>query len=141
MTQKINTQNLTGAALDWAVAMAIGARPIVHGQHCFIGLDCEEAFSPSGNPVQGQPIMEREGIATWKCDAGWSAAYPPAPSDDHAHVNNGWYDPIGGVIDFSSEAGVKGTTQLQAAMRALVAQKLGDAASVPEELALISPAA
>lgn len=131
---KINTQNLTDAALDWGVALAIGAKPIVHGQHCFIGFDREEAFSPSGNPVQGQPIMEREGIATWRREEGWCAAYPPAPSDDQCHVNNGWYDPVGGAIDFASDAGTKGATQLQAAMRSLVLRKLGDAVEVPEEL-------
>lgn len=131
---KIITQNLTGAALDWAVAMAIGVRPIVYETHCYIGLDPEEAFSPSSNPAQGQPIMERKGIATWRREEGWSAAYPPASSDDHCHVNHGWYDPVGGAIDFASDAGAKGATQLQAAMRSLVNAKLGDVVEIPEEL-------
>jgi hypothetical protein len=138
MAQEFNTRNLTGAALDWAVAMAIGAKPIVHGQHCFIGLDCEEVFNPSDNPVQGQPIMDREGIATWRRESGWSAACPPASSDDHAQVNGGWYDPTGGVIDFGPEAGVKGAAQLQAAMRALVVMRLGEVVEVPEELGIVN---
>jgi hypothetical protein len=50
---KIKTSELTGAALDWAVARCAGYR---------LDLVPEESYTPSTNWSQGGPIIEREGI-------------------------------------------------------------------------------
>lgn len=103
---KIKTSELTGAALDWAVAKSEG----------YTGTALEsrtgEWYTPSTDWAQGGPIIEREKITlqpvvrpdgwvarTQKCDSVWEGQYP-----------------------------------LIAAMRCYVASKLGDEVDVPEEL-------
>ena len=106
---KIKTSELTGAALDWAVAKCEGdefvAEPGVNG----IGMEYE-ATRYSTNWSQGGPIIEREGI-TLRCGLhGWDAELEEFDAISH------------------------GPTALIAAMRCYVASKLGDEVEVPEEL-------
>lgn len=113
---KIKTSELTGAALDWAVAKCEGVTidicilpektalfrtPIGSGQ-----------WRPSTNWSQGGPILEREGISI-VC---------MAPQHWGAHPSRG-DDPF-----------IYSETPLSAAMRCYVASKLGDEVEVPEEL-------
>ena len=57
----MKTNKLTGAALDWAVGMAIGEyKPVPVPNY-------------STNWAQGGPIIEREGIAILQCPRGWAA--------------------------------------------------------------------
>jgi hypothetical protein len=58
----MKTSELTGAALDWAVAKC-------EDVYCFDG-----SYIPSTNWAQGGPIIEREGIS-WHCGnkASWHA--------------------------------------------------------------------
>ena len=56
----MQTNELTGAALDWAVAKCEG-----------LGRDF--MFKPSTNWSHGGPIIEREGIAIGKSWEGWKA--------------------------------------------------------------------
>ena len=106
---KIKTQDLTGAALDWAVAKCEGdefvAEPGVNG----IGMEYE-ATRYSTDWAQGGQIIEREGISIYRMTPDWSAAYNP------------------------SGAAQDGPTPLIAVMRCLVAAKLGDEVEVPDEL-------
>lgn len=126
---KINTSELTGAALDWAVAKCdsdaweaydaalyadkpTGPRPSEYlRDHEF----SPEAFSPSTNWSQGGPIIEREcfSVEPFKGRSG------------------NW-----GCFDFKIGNVYHGPTPLIAAMRCYVASKLGDVVDVPEELAL-----
>ena len=101
----MKTSELTGAALDWAVAKCEGNLPEGYSfdpyVHCY-----------STSWAQGGPIIEREGIETtrggayaelfWKATRNSSIAYGPTP--------------------------------LVAAMRCYVASKLGDEIEIPEEL-------
>ena len=64
----------------------------------------------STNWSQGGQVIEREGISIYRMASDWSAAYNP------------------------SGAAQDGPTPLIAAMRCYVADRLGDAAEVPEEL-------
>ena len=108
---KIKTQDLTGAALDWAVAKceypeqsintALGFPYLVFGR-----------FNPSTNWSQGGPIIEREGISIGKAD------------DPEWWAFKGW----------KAENGTPGSTPLIAAMRCFVASRLGDELDIPEEL-------
>lgn len=132
---KIKTSELTGAALDWAVAKCRG----------FDGLDDDlwlirdgiadmplHAYTPSTDWAQGGPIIERAGITL-------SMRYGSLPPN---HVQDVWdalikpefYSggrPGSGV---QKEVIKSGPTPLTAAMRCYVASQLGEDIDVPEEL-------
>ena len=102
---------LTGAALDWAVAKCLGLNVVVQSGVCHdaelveLGADGDTRFSPSTDRSQGGPIIERERLSFEWIDSGrWLC---------------GWHS---------------GQTPLIAAMRCYVASKLGDEVDVPEEL-------
>lgn len=123
---KIKTSELTGAALDWAVAKSIGHRVAEsYGSYIRIYLpDLKQsgytlAFCPSTDWAQGGPIIERErmDIECWDFHSmPWKASM--------------WWDD-----EFSSgDIEMHGPTPLIAAMRCYVASKLGDEVEIPEEL-------
>ena len=111
----MNTSDLTDAALDWAVQIAVGyvqPNPIDFARNC---------FKPSTNWSQGGPIIERE-----KMDIAWESY----DTDDDSE--GGW------VATHCLKRGAyyqaHGPTPLIAAMRCYVASQLGDTVDVPEEL-------
>jgi hypothetical protein len=123
---KIKTSELTGAALDWAVAkcepddtLAIYFDEDTGEPLCYDDWEDNQEYKPSTDWAQGGPIIEREIISVSHDTAGstieW-AAWTPAPIRDEA------------------EAFGYGPTPLIAAMRCYVASKLGDTVDVPEEL-------
>lgn len=102
----MKTSELTGAALDWAVAWCEGIY--------FGNLAHFEATAPDYSDwAQGGPIIEREWIDL-HCvnDSLWEAECPA----------------VGGL------AMQNGPTPLIAAMRCYVASKLGNTVNVPDEL-------
>jgi hypothetical protein len=122
---KIKTNELTGAALDWAVAKCEGHSEFrLSGKefgpyHTFADLK----LTYSTNWYQGGPIIEREMIQlTPHCMVnplyGWAAAYRSFDEDD----------------DVYALFRKRGKTPLIAAMRCYVASKLGDTIDIPEEL-------
>jgi hypothetical protein len=114
----MKTSELTGAALDWAVAKCEGDNSVAS---CYysddnVPLCLEEApeplWEPSTDWAQGGPIIEREMIELVpQSPASWDAMYRGQ------HIP---YD---------------GPTPLIAAMRCYVASKLGDTVEIPDELA------
>ena len=112
---KIKTSELTGAALDWAVAKCEGHKVNVGFRNLTYtpkGKRTLYAYTPSTNWTQGGPIIEREKIASnysAKRDCWFAESY------DEKHVE-------------------AGPTPLIAAMRCYVASKLGDEVEVPDEL-------
>ena len=109
----VKVSELTGAALDWAVAECEGHDFPAADAFCGI-------FNPSTNWAQGGPIIEREIISVshdTTCTTVEWAAWTPAPIRDEA------------------EAFGYGPTPLIAAMRCYVASKMGDNVEIPEELA------
>jgi hypothetical protein len=123
---RIKTSELTGAALDWAVAKADGSIPFDEdGPVCWkedgYGHASRCAWAPSTNWAQGGPIIEREGISVFCGGLGatgyWNAYY--ADRDE-------WHD-----VDLHKQVG---PTPLVAGMRCYVASKLGDEVEVPDEL-------
>ena len=116
----MKTSELTGTALDWAVAKCKpdgmefrhGWRkePLLVAKH-----DFGNVFAPSINWAQGGPLIERELIALSPylyTDDAWQATL--ATPDKH-------------YCDY-------GPTPLIAAMRCYVASKLGDEVEIPKEL-------
>ena len=105
----MKTNELTGAALDWAVAKCAGYR---------LDLVPEGEYTPSTNWAQGGPIIEREGITT--------ICWNKNPDQWHARR---WLE-----LDGPASTVFKATTPLIAAMRCYVASKLGDEIDLPKEL-------
>lgn len=118
----MKTAELTGAALDWAVAKC----ELLNGADYTLAMDKDidgtlrvnfGGMYPewSTDWQEGGAIIERENISItgtnfpwWECDTGWYAHI----GDRYAH----------------------GSTPLIAAMRCYVASKLGDEVELPEEL-------
>ena len=120
----MKTSDLTGAALDWAVAKCEGAGAALvqthsrgevlllsdHTTDCDVG----DHYQPSTDWAQGGPIIQREEIGVRRTheDSGWTASKHVAPAT---------------VFE-------EGSTPLIAAMRCFVASKLGDEVEIPKEL-------
>ena len=107
----MKTSELTGAALDWAVAKCIYEPDdvVICDGRVFAYDDATKGFNPSTDWAQGGPIIEREKIALW----------------------------LNGNDDWTATDGLKTTTgesPLIAAMRCYVALKLGEEIEVPNEL-------
>ena len=107
----MNTSELTGLALDWAVATA-------NGDTFTLAHEDWDWYSSSWE--YGGPIIEREGI---------SVCYDVELSQDESRSH--WATIY--AVD-SGEGRIYGPTPLIAAMRCFVASKLGDEIDLPKEL-------
>jgi hypothetical protein len=106
----MKTSELTGAALDWAVAKCEG---VINGDALDLGFILEGGYTPSTDWALAGAIIEREKISLWSRGAEWAAeSFTP---------NELGQEETGG-------------TPLIAAMRCYVASKMGDDVTVPEEL-------
>ena len=115
---KLKTSELSGAALDWAVAKCEGytdwcgdTEKLLPPRKEYGWVDlCDLRYSTDW--AQGGPIIGRGGIS-WHCGnkTSW-----------HAYA-------------YGSPTNYNGPTPLIAAMRCYVASRLGDEVEVPEELA------
>jgi hypothetical protein len=129
---KMKTSELTGAALDWAVAKAEGY--VVFIKHAPVqimytpkGKRSWYIYTPSTNWSQGGPIIDREDIAISSAPDGLWAAYA---SKGTRLVQHG-----GQAVEvFNWTYKQQGYTPLIAAMRCYVASNLGDTVDIPEEL-------
>ena len=118
---RIKTSELSGAALDWAVAKCEGWLDDCNGWlYQATVKDVEEgSYKPSTDWAQGGLIIERENIGITK---GNPLYFP------QGNEKGDYYEPLW-------LAGKQhGQTPLIAAMRCYVASKLGDDVDVPEEL-------
>ena len=126
----MKTSELTGAALDWAVAKCEGATNLRHDSVAtwWVDLNGEpralssgwsprQSWHPSTNWAQGGPIIERECIDIMFEGPEWYAYMRYEAADGYNRTLQ--YD---------------GPTPLIAAMRCYVASKLGDEVEIPEEL-------
>jgi hypothetical protein len=109
--EKMKTSELTGPALDWAVAKCEGmsVEYIDDGITQCLLMSMGGRFNPSTNWAQGGPIIEREKITLEWTGENWMAYI--------------WHD-----VEFF------GPTPLVAAMCCYVASKLGDDIDIPEGL-------
>ena len=117
---KIKTADLTGAALDWMVGVALGYELNLYGVDPSIrarvpGLGVHAPWSPRRYWNQGGPIKTRERISTFIKHDGWWIACIYDLNDEDQHM-------------------MLAHDELIAAMRCLVASKLGGEVDVPEEV-------
>ena len=133
MVMKVKTSELTGTALDWAVAKCEGwiKGDITHPKFCRLWRDQirTPAAYPSTNWAQGGPIIEREITKVFRNVGGtWSAMLlkdVPIPFEERGTSL---------ALTRRAQWNGAGPTPLIAAMRCYVASKLGDIVEVPEEL-------
>jgi len=112
----MKTNELSGAALDWAVASIelTGHDDYTNVLMVTVGDDNDWKYNPSTDWAQGGAIIEREEISVCPDEiAPWCAFF------DHGTAEYAFYT---------------GNTPLIAAMRCYVASKLGDEVQLPEEL-------
>lgn len=124
---EMKTAQLIGPALDWAVAKAEGHEPIVTPFKNSIGNALYLAgwaqregirWQPSTDWGQGGPLIER--LAGFQLKI-WLESSPGTKCEAAIH-------------DYKGDWIVFGPTPLIAAMRCLVAAKLGDTVQIPSEL-------
>jgi len=125
----MKTSELTGAALDWAVAKCegyfdIGMASVHDGVADVYYFD---PWTPSADWSQGGAIIEREHIAMTPTPDGLWAAYAPKGTRLVQHGGQA-------VEVFNWTYKQQGETPLIAAMRCYVASKLGVEIELPEEL-------
>ena len=130
LTQSVNISELTGAALDWAVARCekqvpskTTGEPFLYEHRLYL-----QDFIPSTDWAQGGPIIEREDIAFRKYHNPKHEAHGKyyARICRESGTMVGWYKTTGRQQT--------GPTPLIAAMRCYVASKLGDTVEIPKEL-------
>lgn len=122
---EIKTSELTGPALDWAVAKCdLYLGQVKLNQHkrwndlgrTQVRDDDWTEYSPSTDWSQGGPIMGREKINVEWWGMDW------------------WHAWIDSKADLPPIYNKRGPTPLIAAMRCFVASKMGDSIDIPKEL-------
>lgn len=110
---KVKTSELTGLALDWAVAKC-EEKGLPGGYRT--GMVERGNFTPSTNWAQGGPLIEREKISVeLKPHGYWMASYQYNYADEKRFLT-------------------LGDTPLIAAMRCFCASHIGDEVEIPDEL-------
>ena len=105
----MKTSELTGRALDWAVAKCEGGTIRTENGVFLNQGDGYDYFTPSTYWAQGGPIIEREKLTLSDCGGGWAAGL------------------CGTLNSF-------GPTALVAVCRCFIVSRLGGEVEVPEEL-------
>ncbi|WP_288080656.1 phage protein NinX family protein [Pseudomonas sp.] len=118
---EVKVSELSGAALDWAVAIAGAVTEVDNGLRFrrdgrpTVGGDFVIPYEPSVNWSQGGPLIEEHRISLEDIGIGWIASPRCCTTDK------------GSMEPQDSES------LLIAACRAIVAAKLGETVSVPSE--------
>lgn len=121
----MRTSELSGTALDWAVAKCEG---VINGDALDVGFICERGYTPSTDWAQAGRIIEREKISViwfqFSDEQYWLA------SVDKVRHEHEMFD----GIDIPYECEARGDAPLVAAMRCYVASKMGEEVEIPEGL-------
>lgn len=114
---EIKTNELAGAALDWAVAKCEGcSEKLLNNAGMWLHIRQQGAFRFSTEWAHGGPIIEREEITVCWQGATW--------------VGSKFNIRVTGEYEFHQT----GPTPLIAAMRCYVVSKMGDTVEIPDEL-------
>lgn len=129
---KVKTSDLTGPALDWAVAKCNGVECDEDNEPIWFEHDGPYAprcpYQPSKDWAQGGPIIEREKI---RLDTNDHPDLWPWVANKVIRWEKREDEEMG---DWPVYAEGGADTPLVAAMRCFVASRLGDEVDVPEEL-------
>lgn len=120
----MKTSELTGTALDWAVAKCKGVNAKYHPKEGMVisTLIGWVAYRPSVAWEQGGPIIESERIKLFiNVSDTWTAQIKTRTDDGTLSGQMVWYSG-------------SGPTPLIAAMRCVVVSRLGDEVDLPKEL-------
>lgn len=142
----IQTKELTGRALDWAVATAIGKRPSIFIFEKTGALAPEHQYSTDW--AKGGPLIDQFNITIIRADdehetdADGYATRVRVPQwfaqcdrwTGHSTTTNYEHQHMEPTFMIEEKGGYYGTTSLIAAMRALVVFKLGPSVDIPQEL-------
>jgi hypothetical protein len=125
----MKTSELTGAALDWAVATCLGHKKYInYGAYIRVPYSNDSShtisFCPTTDWGLGGPIIEREGITVSRTDQKSYKGQMPWVAYLIEHLFEDEYE----------HEYQHGPTPLIAAMRCYVASKLGDDIDIPKEL-------
>lgn len=126
--KKVLVSELTGTALDWAVAKCgdFTLYQIWPDRISIISGRNWENYSPSTDWSQGGPIIEQNEITVLR----GNDLFFPNGNEQGDYYEQLWIAQVyGEAMRF-----MHGQTPLQAAMRCYVASKLGDEIEIPEEL-------
>lgn len=129
---KVKTRDLSGAALDWAVAKAEGlkvddTRMVHHVLIDHFGWDDLPIPRYSADWGQGGPIIERADISFRR--------YYNSASGSHGTCYAKVCRESGQIVRWSKDNSLTGPTPLIASMRCHVANNLGNEVDVPDEIA------
>lgn len=130
----MKTADLTGPALDWAVAECEGL------DYWRVDITptrwTKDVFMPSTDWAQGGPIIERERIATRRHSNGkWFAMASSDLGDGEASKWTRFtFKDVPSSASTSRQCRFEGPTPLIAAMRCYIASKMGDEVDIPAEL-------
>ena len=144
----MKTSELTGVALDWAVAKCEDKNGVLHDDgitRCIVIAAASGVYKGTWKPTinwsQGGPIIEQENITLIRANdqyiEGKNIPLWFAETDKWVGHNitagyeGEYFDPCFMVDE---AGGCYGPTPLIAAMRAYVARKLGNKVEIPEEL-------
>ena len=124
---KVDVSTLSGKALDWAVAMAVGEEVDDKG-YLRRQSDCpcydDGRYNPSTSWSDGGPMIEQSRIVVaYDCDGSWVAGTSGAQGID-----------LGGDVCLADGWSARGDSYLIAGCRAIVVEYLGTAIEVPAEL-------
>jgi hypothetical protein len=112
---KVKTEDLTGPALDWAVAK------------------CAEWPMDVWYDEDELPMIRDDEVPEWKPSASWAQGGPIIEQEKfklHCGDNNIWWS----ATNQNPHRPVSGPTPLIAAMRCYVRTEMGDEIEVPDEL-------
>jgi hypothetical protein len=115
---KVQTSNLIGAQLDWAVAQCDGGKALTPYAHGFLTSN-GYPFRPSTDWSQGGPILEGINVSQTLISSG---------------IGDSVFDTLVWSAQTGSGGYYEGETPLIAAMRGYVASKLGDEVEIPDGL-------
>lgn len=152
-TKPVPVSDLSGPALDWAVARCEGYSgwdgedmgfPLHNWESTWVNIH-ELAYSSDWS--RAGPIIERESISIVRCDdesirdskgfycgkyePRWAAVIGDRHSTESDYGSQGDY---WGLYYKITSSAVIGPTPIVAAMRCYVASRLGDTVEIPEEL-------
>lgn len=137
---KVKAKDLKGAALDWAVARYerpewfIDFPDEMTGPNALV-MDSGDLFSPSTDPSQAVPIMDREGISVIRCDDDYgtdSEGYTTneripvwaATVGQHGTTSSTEHQQHEEMYQIGADDVIYGSTMLEAGLRCYVASKL-----------------